>query len=130
MSFLLEQVLHVIGVTVTCTRAKSFVLLYFKLVLSSLCCVFIFPFKLIFIFACFVSMPQAGGLSLDGRSRVMQRVPQSMKDTTPFFAGSALDVLELKSYYDADAEETTTSPSNHIQKYVWESAEGWRGKAV
>jgi hypothetical protein len=53
-----------------------------------------------------------------------------MKDTTPFFAGSALDVLELKSYYDADAEETTTSPSNHIQKYVWESAEGWRGKAV
>ena len=33
----------------TCTRAKSFVLLYFKLVLSSLCCFFIFPFNLIFI---------------------------------------------------------------------------------
>jgi hypothetical protein len=91
---------------------------------------FHFSFQSHFHFACFGSMPQAGGLSMDGRSRVMHRVPLSLKDTTPFFAGSALDVLELKSYYEADAEETTTSPSNHIQKYVWESAEGWRGKAV
>jgi hypothetical protein len=56
-------------------------------------------------------MMQAEGLSLDGHSRVMKRVPLSVQDCTPFLAGSTFDFLDLKSYHDGDAEETRLLPS-------------------
>jgi len=44
---------------------------------------------------------QAGGLSLTGKTRIMDLKPKEVHQRVPFLAGSADDVLEMKSYYDA-----------------------------
>jgi|EP00802_Teleaulax_amphioxeia_P007730 fructose-1,6-bisphosphatase I len=44
---------------------------------------------------------QAGGLALTGNKRVMDVRPASVHQRVPFFVGSAEDVLEMKSFYDA-----------------------------
>jgi len=44
---------------------------------------------------------QAGGLSLTGKTRIMDLKPKQVHQRVPFLAGSADDVMEMKSYYDA-----------------------------
>ena len=44
---------------------------------------------------------QAGGLSLTGKTRIMDLKPKGVHQRVPFLAGSADDVMEMKSYYDA-----------------------------
>ncbi|EKX34950.1 hypothetical protein GUITHDRAFT_97957 [Guillardia theta CCMP2712] len=46
-------------------------------------------------------MEQAGGLSLTGKTRIMDLVPQKVHQRVPFLAGSYDDVMEMRSYYDA-----------------------------
>ena len=44
---------------------------------------------------------QAGGLSLTGKTRIMDLKPKGVHQRVPFLAGSPDDVLEMKSFYDA-----------------------------
>ena len=44
---------------------------------------------------------QAGGLSLTGKTRIMDLKPKAVHQRVPFLAGSPDDVMEMKSFYDA-----------------------------
>jgi fructose-1,6-bisphosphatase len=44
---------------------------------------------------------QAGGLSLTGKTRIMDLHPQKVHQRVPFLAGSYDDVMEMRSYYDS-----------------------------
>lgn len=44
---------------------------------------------------------QAGGLSLTGKTRIMDLQPQKVHQRVPFLAGSYDDVMEMRSYYDS-----------------------------
>jgi len=44
---------------------------------------------------------QGGGLSLTGKTRIMDLKPQKVHQRVPFLAGSYDDVMEMRSYYDA-----------------------------
>jgi len=52
-------------------------------------------------------LEQAGGLSITGKSRIMDLIPQSVHQRVPCIMGSPEDVLEAKGYYDrcTDPEE-------------------------
>lgn len=47
---------------------------------------------------------QAGGLSLTGKSRIMDLVPKNVHQRVPCIMGSREDVLEAKSYYDSSTD--------------------------
>eukprot|EP00281_Chroomonas_sp_CCMP1168_P023521 CAMPEP_0206229256 /NCGR_PEP_ID=MMETSP0047_2-20121206/9600_1 /ASSEMBLY_ACC=CAM_ASM_000192 /TAXON_ID=195065 /ORGANISM="Chroomonas mesostigmatica_cf, Strain CCMP1168" /LENGTH=441 /DNA_ID=CAMNT_0053652543 /DNA_START=35 /DNA_END=1360 /DNA_ORIENTATION=- len=46
-------------------------------------------------------MEQSGGMALTGKTRILDLKPQKVHQRVPFLAGSADDVLEMKSFYDA-----------------------------
>ena len=49
-------------------------------------------------------MEQAGGMALTGKTRILDLVPKSVHQRVPFLAGSAEDVVEMKSFYDASED--------------------------
>jgi fructose-1,6-bisphosphatase I len=53
-------------------------------------------------------MEQAGGGATDGRDQLLDRVPDSLHDRTPFVFGSATKVARVAAYFDLP--ETSTAP--------------------
>ncbi|WP_299358866.1 class 1 fructose-bisphosphatase [uncultured Paracoccus sp.] len=48
---------------------------------------------------------QAGGVATDGSDRILDRVPQSLHERTPFVFGTADKVHRVAAYYDLPGEE-------------------------